>query len=80
HDPRLTAVLLTDPGCWHQRQMEHVVSDGMQVLVPPDGGRRPDIRSGWTGGFYDFMRRALSTDAGRDRHRQIAIEPVFDRI
>jgi type IV secretory pathway protease TraF len=75
-------VVLADAGYWHQRQIEAVVSDGMQVLVPPDGGLRNGARPGWTGGLYDFMRRVLATPAGRDhyRQRQITIEPVFGQI
>ena len=57
-------VVLADAGYWHQRQIEAVVSDGMQVLVPPDGGLRKGARPGWTGGLYDFMRRVLATPDG----------------
>jgi hypothetical protein len=57
--------VLADAGYWHQRQIEHVVSDGMQVLVAPDGGLRKGTRPGWDGGFYDFMRRVLATPEGR---------------
>jgi transposase len=76
------AVVLADAGYWHQRQIEAVVSDGMQVLVPPDAGLRKGARPGWTGGFYDFMRRVLATPDGRAfyRQRQITIEPVFGQI
>ena len=75
-------VVLADAGYWHQRQMEAVVSDGMQVLVPPDAGLRKAARPGWTGGLYDFMRRVLATPDGRAlyRQRQITIEPVFGQI
>ena len=75
-------VVIADAGYWHQRQIEHVVSDGIQVLVPPDGGLRKDTRPGWDGGFYDFMRRVLATPEGRSlyRHRQITVEPVFGQI
>jgi transposase len=58
-------VVLADAGYWHQRQIEAVVSDGMQVLVPPDAGLRKGARPGWTGGLYDFMRRTLATPDGR---------------
>ena len=30
--------VLADAGYWHTRQMENIVSDGIQVLVPPDAG------------------------------------------
>jgi type IV secretory pathway protease TraF len=75
-------VVLADAGYWHQRQMESVVSDGMTVLVPPDAGLRKDTRPGWTGGFYDFMRRVLASPEGRAlyRRRQVTIEPVFGQI
>ena len=33
-------VVLADAGYWHQRQIETVASDGIQVLVPPDSGLR----------------------------------------
>ena len=39
-------VVLADAGYWHQRQIEHIVSDGTQVLVPPDGGLRKGTRPG----------------------------------
>jgi type IV secretory pathway protease TraF len=69
-------------GYWHQRQMEHIVSGGIKVLVPPDAGLRKDARPGWTGGLYAFMRRVLASPEGRAlyRQRQIAIEPVFGQI
>jgi hypothetical protein len=75
-------VVVADAGYWHQRQIEAVVSDGIQVLVPPDGGLRTGARPGWTGGFYDFMRRVLATPGGRAlyRQRQITIEAVFGQI
>jgi DDE family transposase len=75
-------VVLADAGYWHQRQIETVVSDGIQVLVPPDAGLRKGARPGWTGGLYDFMRRVLATPDGRAlyRQRQITIEPVFGQI
>jgi hypothetical protein len=75
-------VVLADAGYWHQRQIERVVADGMQVLVPPDGGLRKGTRPGWDGGFYDFMRRVLATPEGRSlyRQRQITVEPVFGQI
>src|SRR4051794_32879687 len=74
-------VVLGDAGYWYQRQIEAVVSDGIQVLVPPDAGLRKGARPGWTGGLYDFMRRVLATPAGRALYhlRQITIEPCSVR-
>ena len=38
---------------------------GIQVLIPPDSGKRKGERPGWTGGRYSFMRRVLATDLGK---------------
>ena len=75
-------VVLADAGYWHQRQIETVVSDGIQVLVSPDSRLRRGARPGWTGGLYDFMRRVLATPNGRALYgrRQATIEPVFGQL
>ena len=52
-------VLVADAGYWHQEQMEQVVERGIQVLIPPDAGKRKSPRPGWDGGLYAFMRRVL---------------------
>src|SRR5207247_2472398 len=76
------AIVVADAGYWHQRQIEAVVSDGIEVLVPPDSGLHKGARPGWTGGFYDFMRRVLATPEGHAhyRRRQVTIEPVFGQL
>ena len=58
--------VLADAGYWHKNQMEHLLADGFQVLVPPDSMVRQDARPGWEGGMYSFMRRVLATDRGRE--------------
>jgi transposase len=75
-------VLLADAGYWHKEQMENVVNRGIQVLIPPDTSRQRATRRNWTGGHYDFMRRVLATDHGREfyRKRQPMIEPVFAQV
>jgi len=72
-------VVVADAGYWHQEQMEAVVDRGIQVLIPPDAGKRKGARPGWDGGAYAFMRRVLDTDHGGGlyRKRQGMIEPVF---
>jgi transposase len=79
---KLPEVVLADAGYWHQRQMEHVVDSGIQVLVPPDSGLRKGTRPGWDKGLYAFMRRVLETDHGEAlyRKRQGTVEPVFGQI
>jgi hypothetical protein len=76
------SVVVADAGYWHQRQIQTIVSDGIQVLVPPDSSLRRGTRPGWTGGLYDFMRRVLATPHGRElyRQRQATIEPVFGQL
>jgi hypothetical protein len=72
-------VVLADAGYWHQQQMERAIAHGMQVLIPPDTSKRKTPRPGWTGGYYAFMRRVLSSELGGGlyRRRQPMIEPVF---
>src|SRR5215211_3387680 len=72
-------VVLGDAGYWHQVQMDALVDRGMQVLIPPDAGKRKGTRPGWDGGLYAFMRRVLATDRGGGLYakRQGMIEPVF---
>lgn len=72
-------VVLADAGYWHQVQMENIVNHGIQVLIPPDAGKRNGTRPGWDGGAYAHMRAVLQSDFGRAlyRKRQAMIEPVF---
>jgi hypothetical protein len=71
--------VLADAGYWHTRQVETIVSDGIQVLVPPAAGLREGARPGWDKGPYKFMRRVLSSEAGHElyKHRKATVEPVF---
>jgi transposase len=73
------SVVLADAGYWHQDQMQNIVNRGIQVLIPPDAGKRKGSRPGWEGGLYSFMRRVLDTDYGGGLYakRQGMIEPVF---
>jgi len=62
-------VTVADAGYWHQVQMQAIVERGIQVLVPPDAGKRKTPRPGWEGGAYAFMRRVLATDHGMFNRR-----------
>jgi hypothetical protein len=62
--------VLADAGYWHKKQMENIVSDGIQVLVPPDGGLREDVRPGPDKGMYSFMRRVLASDYGGELYKR----------
>jgi transposase len=73
-------VALADAQYWNEQHMDDVTAQhGIQVLIPPDSGKRKGERPGWTGGRYSFMRRVLATDIGKElyRKRQQSIEPVY---
>ena len=77
---RLLQAIAADAGYWNEQHMDHVVGEhGIQVLIPPDSGKRQGERPGWTGGRYSFMRRALASELGKElyRKRQQSIEPVY---
>jgi hypothetical protein len=38
--PRLTALHHDGTGYWHQKQIEGVINQGIQVLIPPDAGKQ----------------------------------------
>jgi len=72
-------VAVADAQYWNEQHMYDVTAEhGIQVLIPPDSGKRKGERPGWTGGRYSFMRRVLATDLGKQlyRKRQQSIEPV----
>jgi hypothetical protein len=70
---------LAEAGYWHQDQIENIIHRGIQVLIPPDAGKRRRNRPCWDGGLYSFMRRVPGTDRGGGLYakRQGMIEPVF---
>jgi hypothetical protein len=57
-------VVVADTGYWHEQQIDHVITQGIQVLIPPDAGKRGTPRRGWHGGRYAWMRVVLATDYG----------------
>ena len=73
-------VAVADAAYWNEQHMDQVIGEHhIQVLIPPDSGKRQGERPGWTGGRYSFMRNVLASDSGRDtyRERQQSIEPVY---
>jgi hypothetical protein len=73
------AVVLSDAGYWHGEQIDRLMGQGVQVLIPPDADKRRGTRSSWDGGRYAFMRNVLDTPAAGELYaqRQQMIEPVF---
>ena len=73
-------VALADSGYWNEEQIDNVVAnEHVQVLIPPDAGKRSTPRPGWDGGRYTSMRKTLQTDYGGGlyRRRKAMVEPVF---
>ena len=66
----LPGVLLADPGYWHGEQMQRIGDHGIQVLIPPDTGRRRTTRRNRDGGRYDEMRQVLASDHGSELYRE----------
>jgi len=75
-------VVLADAGYWKNEAIEALVGQGIQTLVAPDADRRKEPRPGRRGGLYDFARRVLATDVGKELYlkRQGSVEPVFGQI
>ncbi len=74
------AVVVADAQYWNEQHMDDLTAEhGIQVLIPPDSGKREGERPGWTGGRYSFMRHVLASDLGKQlyRKRQQSIEPVY---
>jgi transposase len=75
-------IVLADAGYWKNDAIEAVVRQGIQTLIAPDADKRKEPRPGRRGGLYDFTRRALATDWGKQLYlkRQGTVEPVFGQI
>jgi transposase len=75
-------VVLADAGYWKNDAIEAIVTQGIQTLVAPDADKRKEPRPGRRVGLYDFTRRVLATDWGKELYlkRQGTVEPVFGQI
>src|SRR4051794_35344823 len=75
-------VVLADAGYWKNDAIDALVAQGIQTLVAPDADRRKEPRPGRRGGLYDFARRVLATDCGKELYlrRQGIVEPVFGQV
>jgi transposase len=72
-------VVVADAGYWHHEQIDSLAAGGIQVLIPPDAGKRKSARPGWQGGRYEWIRRVLATEFGQRlyRKRSQTVEPMF---
>jgi len=73
-------VAVADSGYWNEEQIDNIVAnEHVQVLIPPDAGKRDTPRPGWDGGRYAAMRKTLQSDYGGGlyRRRKAIVEPVF---
>src|SRR5215210_1780173 len=75
-------VVLADAGYWKNDAIEALCGEGIPTLVAPDADRRKEPRPGRRGGLYDFARRVLATDWGKQLNlrRQGMAEPVFGQV
>jgi hypothetical protein len=75
-------VVLADAGYWKNDAIETLLCQGVATLVAPDADRRKEPRPGRRGGRYDFARRVLATDWGKELYlrRQGIVEPVFGQV
>jgi len=75
-------VVLADAGYWKNDAIEALCAEGIPTLVAPDADRRKEPRPGRRGGLYDFTRRVLATDWGKELYlrRQGIVEPVFGQV
>jgi hypothetical protein len=75
-------VVLADAGYWKNDAIDAIVGEGIQTLIAPDADKRKEPRPGRRGGLYDFTRRVLATDWGKELYlrRQGTVEPVFGQI
>ena len=75
-------VVLADAGYWKNDAIDAIVGEGIQTLIAPDADKRKEPRPGRRGGLYDFTRRVLATDWGKQLYlkRQGTVEPVFGQI
>ena len=74
-------VVLADAGYWSNEHIDSLRERGIVPIVAADTTRdRP--RKNRLGGPYDFMRRVMATEAGRELYskRQCMVEPVFAQI
>ena len=78
----LPGVVLADAGYWTNDAIEALCGQGIPTLVAPDADRRKEPRPGRRGGRYDFARRVLASDWGKQLYlkRQGTVEPVFGQI
>ena len=59
-------VVVADAGYWHHERMDSLAAGGIQVLVPPDAGKRKGIRPGCRAAARSTCRLRGRACANRD--------------
>ena len=75
-------IALADAGYWRNDAIDALLGQGIGILIAPDADRRKEPRPGRRGDRYDFARRVLATETGKELYlkRQGSVEPVFGQI
>jgi transposase len=71
-----------DAGYWSNEHIDRLRERGIVPLIAADAHKRDGPRPGRRGGPYDFMRRVLDSERGRElfSKRREMVEPVFGQI
>ena len=79
--PDTPEIVLADAGYWKNDAIDALLTRGIPTLVAPDADRRKEPRPGRRGGRYDFARRVLATDWGKQLYlkRQGSVGPCSAR-
>jgi hypothetical protein len=75
-------VVLADTGYWSNEHIDRLRERGITPLVAPDADKRRGPRKTRLGGPFDFMRRVLQGEKGKELYgrRQGMVEPVYTEI
>src|SRR4051794_10118353 len=68
-------VVLADAGYWHGEQIDALMGQGVQVLIPPDADKRRGTRPGWDGGYGQGEK----IDALRGKGAKVLTPPDADK-
>ena len=82
----ITGLVTADAGYWNEESLQAALASGVDVLVPPDGGKTAGKQkrpaNAPQGTLAQQMRERLATESGKKEYRRrgAIIEPVFGHI